>query len=162
MTDTPQAEPARPVRKGQRPIGELSARPEEDMFNMHDHYGIHDIVNDFKPEQLRALMEFRLGCMREELNETDLAFADKDADGFVDGIIDLVVFAVGTLDLLQVDFSEAWYRVYEANMNKSVGIKATRPNPLGLPDLVKNPGWVPPNHEDNTGFIEYAFEQHKL
>lgn len=133
--------------------------PELDMNMMHRFYGIHDVVNQMKPERLRALMEFRLGCLQEELNETNQALEMKDADGFVDGLVDLVVFAVGTLDLLQVDFTEAWWRVLVANMNKTPGIKPNRPNPLGLPDLIKNSDWVPPTHEDNTGFIKYAFEQ---
>ncbi len=136
--------------------------PELDMNMMHRFYGIHDVVNLMEPERLRALMEFRLGCLKEELTETNEAFDMRDADGFVDGLVDLVVFAVGTLDLLQVNFTEAWWRVLVANMNKTPGIKPNRPNPLGLPDLIKNPGWVPPTHEDNTGLIEYAFEQNKL
>ena len=35
--------------------------------------------------------------------------------------------------------------------SKEVGRKETRPNPLGLPDLVKPEGWEAPSHEGNHG-----------
>ena len=41
-------------------------------------------------------------------------------------------------------------------MNKELGIKETRPNPLGLPDLIKPPGWKGPDHRDMEGNIGYA------
>jgi len=43
-------------------------------------------------------------------------------------------------------------------MNKQVGIKASRPNPLGLPDLIKPEGWVGPDHTGNHGLLTKAFE----
>jgi len=36
-------------------------------------------------------------------------------------------------------------------MNKEIGIKKERPNPFGLPDLIKPDGWEPPIHTDNHG-----------
>ncbi len=77
----------------------------------------------------------------------------------VDGLIDLCVFALGTLDVFGVDTKAAWDKVYEANMAKSPGVKAGRPNPWGLPDLIKPTkethgyDWVAPSHEDNHGFL---------
>ena len=52
----------------------------------------------------------------------------------IDGLIDLCVIAIGTLDIAGVDADKAWEEVLEANMAKEVGIKPGRPNPLGLPD----------------------------
>jgi hypothetical protein len=43
-------------------------------------------------------------------------------------------------------------------MAKEVGIKEGRPNPLGLPDLIKPAGWVAPDHADNTGLLEKLAE----
>jgi hypothetical protein len=43
-------------------------------------------------------------------------------------------------------------------MSKKVGIKESRPNPLGLPDLVKPEGWKAPTHADNTGLFEKVFK----
>ena len=45
-----------------------------------------------------------------------------------------------------VDAYTAWDRVHAANMTKQVGVKPSRPNPLGLPDLTKAKeelSWLP-------------------
>jgi len=38
-------------------------------------------------------------------------------------------------------------------MTKEVGEKPERPNPLGIPDLIKPEGWQAPSHEGNHGLI---------
>ena len=76
----------------------------------------------------------------------------------MDALIDICVFAIGTLDAMEVDAFDAWDRVHKANMNKEVGIKAERPNPLGLPDLIKPEGWTAPSHENNHGLIGEVFK----
>jgi predicted HAD superfamily Cof-like phosphohydrolase len=113
-----------------------------------------------EPETLRAMLKFRIDFLQEELDETRKALdEDFDPEEIVDGCIDLCVVAIGTLDLFDVDVQEAWNRVHAANMSKEAGIKPGRPNPLGLPDLMKPAGWVAPNHLDNHGFMAKAFEQ---
>ena len=52
-----------------------------------------------------------------------------------------------------IDADEAWYNVHKANMAKEVGVKESRPNPLGLPDLVKPEGWKAPDHTGNHGLL---------
>ncbi len=64
---------------------------------------------------------------------------------------DGIVFAIGTLDVFGVDGNLAWDRVYQANMLKHPGVKPGRPNPFGLPDLLKPDGWEAPSHEGNHG-----------
>ena len=133
-----------------------------DMIVMHQKYGVNKWMqaeqqSDVPIKRLKEYMEFRLGMMQEELNETKEAFELKDAPGMVDGIIDLCVFAIGTLEVFGVDAQKAWDEVYRANMSKEVGIKQGRPNPLGLPDLVKPKGWKGPSHEDNHGNITDSF-----
>lgn len=81
----------------------------------------------------------------------------EDSEEIVDGLIDLCVVAIGTLDALGVNVHKAWDEVYEANMNKEVGVKESRPNPLGLPDLIKPEGWTAPSHEKNHGIIGNAW-----
>ena len=66
----------------------------------------------------------------------------------------LCVVAIGTLDAFGVNAYEAWNQVLAANLNKEVGIKESRPNPYGLPDLIKPEGWTPPDHSGNYGKIE--------
>jgi hypothetical protein len=129
----------------------------EDMDMMHNKYGVHEAIGKLTPEQLVEFIKFRFNFLQEEVDEGKKAIGERDAEEVIDSLIDLVVVAVGTLDLLKVNFSQAWYAVMEANMNKKIGIKASRPNPLGLPDLVKPEGWVAPSHEGNHGLAAKAF-----
>ena len=134
-----------------------------DMKVMHQKYGVNkwmqaEMQSDVDWRKINKFMQFRLGMMQEELDETKKAFEQKDAPELVDGIIDLCVFAIGTLELFGVDAEKAWDEVYRANMSKEVGIKEGRPNPLGLPDLVKPDGWKGPVHEDNCGNIADSFQ----
>ena len=131
----------------------------DDMRMMHDYYGVGIAVKNIPPEKLAAFLDFRFKMLLEELTEGQDAIKEKDADEVVDALIDLTVIAVGTLDLLGVDFKKAWYRVLTANMNKRVGIKEGRPNPLNLPDLIKEPGWQAPSHLDNLGILPTIFKQ---
>ena len=128
--------------------------------DMQDKYGVDKWMDDEKTYDgihLRKYMKFRIGMMQEELDETKTAFDNKDAEEMVDGMIDLCVFAIGTLEVFGVDANKAWDEVYKANMSKEVGIKEGRPNPLGLPDLVKPEGWTGPEHKDNHGNISNSF-----
>ena len=133
----------------------------KDMQAMHEKYGVNKWMSNEKKSEwsrLSKFMQFRLDMMQEELDETKKAFEQKDAPEMVDGIIDLCVFAIGTLEVFGVDANKAWDEVYKANMAKNVGIKEGRPNPLGLPDLVKPDGWEGPVHEDNCGNITDSFQ----
>ena len=104
-------------------------------------------------QKLLAMLEFRLNFLKEELRELEESVIEADAEGVVDALIDLCVVAIGTLDLYGVDSEKAWDEVHRANMAKKVGIKASRPNPLGLPDLIKPEGWTGPDHSGNHGLL---------
>ena len=133
----------------------------KDMQEMHAKYGVDKWMDKEKTSdwsRLNKYMQFRLAMMQEELDETKAAFNDRNAPEMVDGIIDLCVFAIGTLEVFGVDAQKAWDEVYKANMSKEVGIKEGRPNPLGLPDLVKPDDWQGPVHEDNCGNISDSFQ----
>ena len=132
----------------------------KDMQEMHIKYGVDKWMDEEKKSdwsRLNKFMQFRLSMMQEELDETKAAFNDRNAEEMVDGIIDLCVFAIGTLEVFGVDANKAWNEVYEANMSKEVGIKEGRPNPLGLPDLKKPRHWKGPDHEGNHGNITDSF-----
>lgn len=145
-----------------------------DNLEMHEKFGVHEAVDKLTPEKLLKFVEFRLNFLQEELNEAktalvklqglqDLNWSQRTAEhdeqvltageDIVDAMVDLCVVAIGTLNAMAVDAHEAWDRVHAANMTKEVGIKASRPNPLGLPDLIKPPGWVSPTHADNVGLF---------
>lgn len=126
-----------------------------DIAEMHAKYGVHPVVKEFDKEKLAKFLEFRANFLQEELDELKTA---KNADDVVDALIDLCVVAIGTLDAFDIDSYTAWDRVHTANMNKKVGIKESRPNPLGLPDLIKPEGWVAPTHVDNVGLVKKLFD----
>lgn len=129
----------------------------QDINDMHTKYGVRNAVKEFDSEKLRAFLRFRLDFLHEELGETEKAAAANqpiDSEEVVDGLIDLCVVAIGTLDALGVDPYKAWDEVHRANMSKEVGVKESRPNPLGLPDLIKPEGWEAPSHANNHGLLQ--------
>lgn len=131
-----------------------------DIAEMHKKYGVNAWVKDTTEngdyDKLQKFIEFRINFLDEELDETKEAILRGDSAEVVDGLIDLCVIAIGTLDAFGVDAHTAWDRVHKANMSKEVGVKESRPNDLGLPDLVKPKGWVSPEHNDNVGNIPDA------
>jgi predicted HAD superfamily Cof-like phosphohydrolase len=138
-----------------------------DMQAMHQKFGVNPVVRNFDEEKARAFLQFRINFLQEELDEMKKAVAEYDAgkidgstaaDDTVDALIDLCVVAIGTLDAYDVNPYTAWNRVWEKNMEKEVGIKASRPNPLGLPDLIKPEGWTAPTHNDNVGTLQKVFK----
>jgi hypothetical protein len=127
----------------------------EDIEKMQDKFGTLDWVFDNKEdtEKLKRFLKFRIDFLQEELDETKTAYETMDGEEIVDGLIDLCVVAIGTLDAFGVDAYKAWDEVLKANMTKNVGLKEGRPNPLGLPDLMKPEGWKAPSHEGNHGIF---------
>lgn len=129
-----------------------------DMHMMHQYYGVNDAVENLSAADLVSFIQFRYDFLQEEVDEGKAAIIKHNSEEIIDSLIDIIVVAVGTLDLLQVDFQKAWFEVLQANMAKRVGIKESRPNPLSLPDLVKPDNWTPPCHEDNHGLLKKAFK----
>jgi predicted HAD superfamily Cof-like phosphohydrolase len=128
----------------------MSANWVEDIETMHHKYGVNEKIQEFNANKLAEFLQFRIRFLQEELTELQSAQSGDDA---VDALIDLCVVAIGTLNAFDVNSFEAWDRVLAANMAKEVGIKASRPNPLGLPDLIKPKGWTAPTHVDNIGLF---------
>ena len=121
----------------------------EDIALMHEKYKAKDwVFNKVCEEDYNTLDTFlahRIDFLEEEVTETVNAYGSADPKEVVDGLIDTIVVALGTLDLFGVNSAKVWDEVYHANMNKEVGIKESRPNPLGVPDLIKPEGWQPPH-----------------
>jgi predicted HAD superfamily Cof-like phosphohydrolase len=131
-----------------------------DIHAMHDKFGVHTWVKEQirqgNFDTLHKFLEFRIKFLYEELDETkSKGFAAKNSEELVDGLIDLCVVAIGTLDAFNIDAYKAWDAVQDANMAKNPGVKKERPNPLGLPDLMKPEGWTAPSHEGNHGLLPY-------
>ena len=124
-----------------------------DIAGMHNKFGVNEKVREFDSVKLKQFLQFRMSFLTEELDETKKAVRENDAEEIVDGLIDLCVVAIGTLDAMGIDSHEAWTQVLRANLAKEVGIKPERPNPLGLPDLIKPAGWKAPSHAKNHGLL---------
>ena len=130
----------------------------QDIEDMHSKFGVHEWVRNKIEERdwesIRKFLDFRMKFLDEELNETKKAVLENDAEEIVDGLIDLCVVAIGTLDAFGVNAERAWDAVHNANMSKMPGVKESRPNPLGLPDLIKPEGWQAPTHKFNHGILD--------
>ncbi len=123
-----------------------------DLENLHAKFGdIQKLVAELPGAHKRALLNFRREFLYEELTEFSNAKSPAEA---VDGLIDLIVVAIGTLHMFGIDTHKAWNVVHKANMAKECGRNPSRPNPLGLPDLLKPEGWSAPSHDDNVGMFD--------
>jgi predicted HAD superfamily Cof-like phosphohydrolase len=108
-------------------------------------------------ELKQKFLKFRADCVLEECNELQTAVESQNSEEIIDALIDVCVFAIGTLDSFGADAHKAWDEVLRANMSKEVGIKEGRPNPFGLPDLIKPEGWQGPSHNGNHGDLDDIF-----
>lgn len=151
----------------------MSADMAHDMYMMHNKFGVREWFEKNKHDKdlMKKYLTFRLNMCLEELLETaeaaDLELAinedgefgfigdceNTDPEEIVDGLTDLCVFAIGTLDVFGVDAKLAWNQVYEANASKTPGVKPGRPNKFGLPDLIKPADWKAPSHKENHGYL---------
>lgn len=101
-------------------------------------------------------LNFRMDLLREECIETEIAIADKNPEEIVDGLIDVIVIAIGTLNLAGVDTQKAWDEVMRSNMLKTRGVKKGREQSGGF-DVIKPEGWEPPAHGGNHGVLDELF-----
>jgi predicted HAD superfamily Cof-like phosphohydrolase len=117
------------------------------MQELYEKYGFFEEGFDLKK------LVFRMELLQEEFEETTQAVIDRNAEEVVDGLIDLIVIAIGTLELAGVNTHKAWNEVMRANFEKQRGIKPGRENSGGF-DVIKPEGWKGPNHENNHGKLE--------
>jgi hypothetical protein len=124
----------------------------EDTRLLNEHFGVNKWIRSKKrtSDDLFKYLQFRIEFIEEELNELKNSIDEVET---VDALIDIVVVALGTLDTFDIDIDKAWNEVFEANMNKEVGINPSRSNEDGLPDLIKPEGWKEPDHSDNIGLL---------
>jgi predicted HAD superfamily Cof-like phosphohydrolase len=130
----------------------------QDIHDMHTKFGVREVTTKLSSNHLAEYLEFRIRFLQEELDEMKSAAKNNDPEEIVDALIDLCVVAIGTLDAYGVNAYKAWDEVHAANMTKEVGVKASRPNPLGLPDLIKPEGWKAPSHEGNHALVAKIYE----
>ena len=120
----------------------------EQVVEMHEHFGMKNSFYKMDPKLFVEFLRFRAKQMREEVDEFEEAVDEVDYEGMVDALVDNLVFTFGTLDVLNVGPGElriVFGEVMDANFKKKVGVKTGRPNPYGLPDLLKPEGWQAPD-----------------
>lgn len=141
----------------------LSFDPISDIVAFHEKFGL---AYNGKPRSLPDdLFSFRIGFMREELDELEVAqfdatraidFGDDEADLVhhlekqLDALVDELYVLLGTAYLMGMIgvFPEAWRRVHEANMKKVRAERASQSTRGSTFDVVKPDGWEPPSHTD--------------
>lgn len=107
-----------------------------------------------KEPMTREKLKFRMDLLKEEFGETMDAFVNGDVEEWVDGNIDLIVIAIGNLELTGVDTKKAWKTVMNSNMSKTRGVKPGREQSGGF-DVIKEPGkFIPVNHKGNHGILK--------
>lgn len=115
-------------------MGEMS--PYEMVHAMHKKFGIS---YQGTPRHLTAEEKaFRIRCLREEIDEYEKA---ETKDEELDAIIDLMVFAFGTLERQGMPFLRPFQEVMYANMQKELAGNAENSKRDFAIDLVKPEGW---------------------
>lgn len=134
----------------------------QDVKDFHRKFGLEYTG---KPRVLEGeLGKFRVDFMSEEHCEYVahrdallLTFAEDSGDDantafhlehMLDALVDLTYVVLGTAVLHGFNFPEAWRRVHEANMAKRRAETADESKRGTTFDVIKPPGWEPPNHAD--------------
>lgn len=111
--------------------------------DFHEKFGL---VYDGPPRELPPeLARFRERFMDEELIEYVISGRLEDR---LDALVDLTYVIFGTALLHGFNFEEAFRRVHEANMLKMRASSADDSKRNSAFDVVKPPGWTPPDLSD--------------
>lgn len=86
--------------------------------------------------------QFRRDFLLEEIQEADEAYSAEEMHEVVDGLVDLVYVALGTLLEMGVPPDFPFDAVHEANMKKERGMTKRGEGK----DAIKPEGWLPPDH----------------
>ncbi len=127
-----------------------------DIRKMHDHYNLP--IPDRATPMDSETAKFRTVFLIEEITEFQRATTKGDFYEQVDALIDLIVVASGTLDLMGVDGERHWNEVLRANLQKervSSASESKRNSPI---DLKKPEGWEPPDHRS---ILMYAIRKNR-
>lgn len=123
-----------------------SANPFESVRRMYDQFGLTRV------EPNNIVLGYRMELLEEELDETKKGIDEGSPEKVVDGHVDLMVVAIGSLAIMKVDIDQAFDAVMEANMRKVQG-KRFDSDPVGV-SIAKPIGWEGPDHSRNTGVLD--------
>lgn len=118
----------------------------QDVQDFHNKFAVPVAA---KPQLLDdETYNFRLGFMREELNEFVDSHYNNDLATALDSLIDLVYVAYGTAQMMGVSpamWQEMWDAVQGANMSKVRATSADQSKRGTSLDVIKPAGWVSPD-----------------
>ena len=117
----------------------------EDIRNMHVYFGIKvpETPQPLSPD----IAAFRIGFLQEEMMELTKAYIHGDFPEQIDALIDILVVASGTLDMMGVYSELHWDEVLKCNMAKRPAHNESESKRKIAIDLIKPTGWVPPDHK---------------
>jgi predicted HAD superfamily Cof-like phosphohydrolase len=127
-----------------------------DIKEMHNKFQVTEFINNNSDNKLllQKFLKFRLDFIKEELDETFDAYFNRDDVEVLDGLIDILVVTLGTLDVFKCDTPKAWENIHNSNMSKTPGVNLTRPNNFSLPDMVKGKDFKKPDIKNYTGLLK--------
>lgn len=103
-----------------------------------------NLVTGHEKPHISPQMKIRLDHIQEELDETIDAVEDDDLLEVIDGLLDIIYVAAGTLNICGIDGQAHWDEIQRANMAKVRGVKSSRGHNF---DVIKPKDWIEPNHE---------------
>lgn len=147
-----------------------------DVGDFHEKFGLPSVIKDgaYPRHPTRELLEFRLNFLLEELQEIvkgagahfELEYGPPELGGSImgvkvvlpnnqhwdhaqvfDGLLDLVYVAHGLAHIEGYPWREGWVLVQEANMSKERATDITASARGGTWDVIKPPGFKPPDIE---------------
>ncbi len=141
-----------------------------DVGDFHTKFGLTSVPEEgaYPRHPTRELLEFRLNFLLEELKEVVSGagaqlqlkqYLDKDPELTIvlpdtdhwdhaqvfDGLIDLNYVSLGLAHIEGYPWREGWDAVQKANMAKERATEATASERGGTWDVIKPPGWTPPD-----------------
>ena len=118
----------------------------DDVQDMYYHFGL--VENEFsedRPPHLLSndMMVQRMKHLREEILELSTAYDEGNLVEAADGLVDLVVIAMGTAALMNLPWEELWREVHRSNMSKRRGTAQESKRDYAT-DLIKGLNYKPP------------------
>lgn len=124
-----------------------------DVGDFHKKFGLDNVTwtksgpRTWDPD----LAEYRIKFLQEELNEFIEGVTELDHAKMADALIDLVYVALGTAHFFGYPWEELWNDVQRANMMKKRVASVEESNAAtgrgSTFDVIKPPGWMPPQTE---------------
>jgi len=115
----------------------------------HHKFGLQSVTNSpthVTPKLLDyGTANFRIKFLSEELAEFAAAVIEEDMPGIADALVDLVYVALGTAHMYGLPWDALFAEVQRANMTKVRAANASESKRGSALDVVKPPGWTPPD-----------------